>query len=221
MRIEELTLYTRQLEAQRHFYTEVLEFEPLAAKEDEIAYQIGATTLRFVRRQEATPYHFAVNIPVNKEREALSWLRERVDILKDGDREIQDFSAWNAKAIYFYDADRNIVEFIARKNLKNAQAEPFSSQSLLEISEIGLASANLPEKVRFLTEKIGLDIYSGDLERFCAVGSETGLFICIDRNLKDWFPTGDKAYASAFVAKVAVNGRKYKLVFEDERTTIF
>ena len=69
----------------------------------------------------------------------MNWLKQRVEILRDGNYEIQNFDSWNARAIYFYDEDKNIVEFIARKNLKNENQGEFDSDSLLEISEIGVS----------------------------------------------------------------------------------
>ena len=40
--------------------------------------------------------------------------------------------------------------------------------------------------------------FSGDFERFCAVGDDNGLFILVNNKLKKWFPTGDLIEQSDF-----------------------
>ena len=116
MKIKELVLFTGNIDKQRDFYSGTLELKEIKSVScDEVSYKIGDSVLKFIQKNQATPYHFAINIYSNKEQEALLWLKERVLILKDGEYEIQNFESWNAKAIYFYDEDKNIVEFIARK----------------------------------------------------------------------------------------------------------
>jgi len=67
-----------------------------------------------------------------------------------------------------------------------------------------------------LRQKAGLNIYDGDLERFCAVGDEHGLFICVNYEIKDWFPTGDKAFASDFEIEFEENDKTFCFTFRDE-----
>ena len=142
-----------------------------------VTFQVGNSRLKFVQNEKFQPYHFAINIPCNQENEALKWLQERVEILKDGNNEIQDFDFWNAKAIYFYDIDKNIVELIARKNLLNQSTKMFTTNALLEISEIGVPVNNIESTYNNLKEIVGLKIFDGGFERFCAIGDENGLFI--------------------------------------------
>jgi len=93
--------------------------------------------LEFVEKVNATNYHYAFNIPSNKGEEALAWLKEWVEILDWNREDLVDFSDWNATAIYFYDKDKNIVEFIARKNLNINTVSTFNSNQVLEVSEMG------------------------------------------------------------------------------------
>lgn len=210
MHIKKLILYTPDVERQTQFYTQVLGLIPFEIRSDLVSFQIGESLLVFKYKHEATPYHFAINIPAYQDKEALRWLKSRVDILKDGNNEIQDFKTWNAKAIYFYDADKNIVEFISRNNLKQVLNQPFNQQSLIEISEIGLPTQSIEQEYRLLNKMLGVEVYDGSFHRFCAIGDEHGLFICIDEDRK-WFPIKDHAYYSDFIVDVEVNKKQLVL----------
>ncbi|GAA4272123.1 VOC family protein [Aquimarina gracilis] len=220
MKIKELTLYTNHLDEQYDFYIKKIGLEMIHKSPERFELQVGTSILTFIKSNHCTPYHFAINIPSNKEIEALNWLKKKVTILKDNDDEIIDFTAWNAKAMYFYDYDKNIVEFIARKNLNSCSEEVFGSESLLEISEIGVATTSVIEKFDFLTKQISLSKYSGDLDRFCAIGSENGLFICIDKSKKDWYPNSDKAFSSEFDIAIEVEGKPLILEYKNDRFTL-
>jgi len=201
MKIKELILFTNNLDLQIDFYSTVLELPIEISTPEFTSFRIGESILTFKYRNDTTPYHFAFNIPSNKEKEALYWLKERVDILGFDDEEIIHFSNWNAKAIYFYDLDKNIVEFISRKNMDLDSEQKFSSKEIFNIGEIGLHSENIEETIHKLNDIKKTTIYSGDLERFCAVGDENGLFIVANSKLKKWFPTGDEIYESDFIVK--------------------
>ena len=199
MKIKNLILYSNNLVQQTQFYSKVLDFEILETNKKKTSFKIGNSMLTFEYREKFTPYHFAINIPSNKEEEALHWLKQRVTILKDENSEIQYFDFWNAYAIYFYDPDNNIVEFIARKNLKTNSSQTFNKNSILGISEIGLPTLDIEREFNILKQKCDLQKFSGNLESFCAIGDETGLFIAINKNKKEyWYPTKDKPYSSDF-----------------------
>jgi len=220
MKIKELLLYSNTLNTQFEFYSKVLGFEVIQKESEKFKVKIGGSILSFVQKEKATPYHLAFNIHSNQEDQALQWLKTKVSVLKGNHQEVIDFSAWNAKAIYFYDSDKNIVEFIARKNLNQNSEKTFGSHSILEISEIGVATSNVEKQYHFLNQNIGLTKYSGNFDRFCAVGSENGLFICIDKNKKDWFPNNDKAYSSDFMAKIEVNDAIFELKYGNDTFTL-
>lgn len=215
MKIHKLSLFTSNLSKQLSFYNQTLGFPIIYNQEDRGAVQIGNSTLEFIKKENSTPYHFALNIPSNQEKEALAWLKEKVEILRDGENELQDFDFWNAWAMYFYDEDQNIVEFIARKNLKNDSNASFSVKSLIGISEIGVPVSKIEPTFKELNRFTGIEIFDGSFERFCAVGDENGLFICINKDVKDWFPTDDKAYSSEFELELEESGKPYKLKFQN------
>lgn len=216
MKIQELTLYTTNIESQSEFYSQVLGSKIVKKSSKCVSFQVGNTLLHFEFNKTATPYHFAINIPANKEKEALLWLKSRLSILKDGQDEIIDFRAWNAKAIYFYDQDLNIVELIARKNLKNESDQKFGPEQFLEISEIGVPTRDIENVFSILSGVMEIEIYDGGFGNFCAIGDETGLFICINRDHKKWYPTQDKASPSEFELKLSQNGKTYSIEFKNE-----
>jgi len=213
MKIKELTIYTGRLHDQKQFYSETLGLTILSETENEVLFKIGNSNLKIVNRETSTPYHFAFNIPSNQDEEALEWLKSRVGILKMEGNEIQDFDDWNARAIYFYDLDNNIVEFIARKNLNYKSMKYFDQNSLLEISEIGIPTEDIEREYNILNGELGLSIYDGGFDKFCAIGKETGLFICINKRIKGWFPLNDKAYSSDFRAKLTVSRGEFQIEY--------
>lgn len=214
MHIKTLKLYTTQLNLQTQFYSEILGLEVLERSATSVSFKIGNSVLQFEYKEGATPYHFALNIPSYKEQEALEWLKQRVGILKRDEDEIQDFNAWNARAIYFYDADKNIVEFISRRNLKQESHNPFSSQDVLEISEIGMVVKDIEQVFNTINQQMELSVYGGDFTDFCAIGGEQGLFICIIQE-RHWFPQNDHAYISNFEIETIHNEQVFNLQFKN------
>lgn len=214
MKIKTLKILTSNLANQIDFYTNTIGLKLISESAFEAKLQVGTTILILKQTTHFQPYHFAINIPANQAAAALTWLSSRVEILKDGTSEIQQFKKWNAEAIYFYDKDQNIVELIARKTLNIQSAEIFSPKSLLSISEIGAPVDDLPAIFESLQSIVSIPIYDGSLERFCAIGDENGLFIFINKTIKDWFPTGEKAYSAPFEIVLEERGEEYRLGFE-------
>lgn len=215
MIIKELRLYTPRLREQTLFYSEALGLAIQKRNIREVTFEIGPSLLTMIKSKEAQPYHFAINIPSNKVEEALIWLKSRVAVLRDGHNEIQEFDAWNARAIYFYDKDKNIVELISRKNLDNARKREFGSYQFLELSEIGLATEHIEQKFKLLNSVAKMGIFDGTFERFCAVGDEKGLFICIDKNKKKWYPSGDRPFSSDFEIEFMEGENTYRAEFKE------
>jgi catechol-2,3-dioxygenase len=216
MLIHELKIYSSQLAKQVAFYSSKLGIKCIHQTKEQASFQLGSSVLTIESRQNSTPYHFAITIPSNKEHEALNWLKERVKILAAQDIEIHDFNFWNAKAMYFYDSDQNIVEFIARKNLPNENKLSFDRDQLLCISEIGLPTINIEEKFKQLNGIAKVKQFSGGFDRFLAIGDESGLFICVNKNKKNWFPTGDRAHSSNFELHFTNYGKHYYIHFEHD-----
>lgn len=220
MYINELHIHTKDLLKQKDFYCQTLGLALLSETGSRISLKMGRSVLHMEEADHATPYHFAINIPSNQVTEALGWLKKRVEILKDGDREIQDFTAWNAMAMYFYDPGRNIVELIARRDLDNQSGQKFGPEAFLAISEIGLPVDNI-EKIYYLVSKeAGLTKYSGNFRIFCAIGDPHGLLICIRKNKKGWYPSNDTAHSSDFQLFMTSDHKDYTLSFKNGELVI-
>ncbi|MBL4649445.1 MAG: hypothetical protein JKY03_06905 [Aureispira sp.] len=215
MNFEKITIYSSNLAAQKAFYTETLEFELLADKLYSFTLGIGKTALQFVEKQGATNYHYAFNIPSNQGAEALAWLKERVETLDWKGADLVDFSDWNAEAIYFYDKDDNIVEFIARKNLNIPNTAKFDASQVLEVSEMGAPTKDVQGVYDRLCQSFSIEKYSGDLTRFAAMGDEHGLFIVIDNQQKKWIPREDEAYFSSFEVRLKHQNDHFELKYEN------
>lgn len=215
MNFEKIKIYSANLAAQKMFYTQVLGFELLEEKAQAFTLKIGKTALQFIEKQTATNYHFAFNIPSNQGMQALNWLKDRVEILDWNGMDLVDFSDWNAEAMYFYDKDANIVEFIARKNLNIETTLPFDANQVLEISEMGAPTQDVQGVYDNLQGVFPIQIYSGNLRRFAAMGDEQGLFIVIDNKQKKWIPRDDEAYYSPFEVHLKHQGKYVALKYEN------
>ncbi|GAL81628.1 hypothetical protein JCM19274_473 [Algibacter lectus] len=201
MKIEEITLFTNQIEKQKLFYQEVVDFDLVFDSEEKITFKTGKSLLSFEYKETVNSAHFAFNIPSNKIDEALLWLQKRVAILPDGENLISNFESWNAKAIYFYDADKNIVEFIARKDLNQNSVEQFTAKEIISISEIAMVTTNISPLYKAISRIKPISIFHGNINRFCAIGNHDGLFILIDKTVKTWHPTGESVHTADFMIK--------------------
>ena len=220
MRIRHLQLHTPVIEQQYHFYTQVLSIPCLAKKEDRFTLQAGDSLLTFIYSPQPAYYHFAFNIPSFQSQEALTWLQERVAILQDKNQNIIDFINWNAKAIYFFDPAKNIVEFIARKNLGIQSKPPFSSHSIVNLSEIGIPVTQVKPTFQLLEAKTSVRHYWGNFKNFCAAGDENGLFIIVDQNDKQWYPTQIPALPFPLELSVENEQKTYHLSYDGNNLNI-
>ncbi len=222
MTIQHITLQCANLEALLHFYRDTLCFNVVEEEEHHFTLQAGTSLLTFKENKKIDAYyHFAFTIPSNQIENAKTWLQDRVDLLIDEEKhQIIDFPNWNAHAMYFLDPAGNIVEFIARHNLKIESSSNFSVDSIVEISEIGIPVKQLKKVAEQLESKIGIKKWSGDFHYFCAIGDEHGLLIVVDQANKKWFPTDmpSKPYPLDIQLRyaqhdysISYNGKKIKI----------
>ncbi len=204
MNIKRLTLFTANLNSIKQFYSQTLGFPIISSNDQKVVFKTGTTELAFKKQKSAKPYHFAFNIPSNQENEALNWLKDRVKVLEHDGQKIHDFDFWQAKALYFYDPDNNIVEFIARRKLNKPAKSSFSIKSIISVSEIGIPTLDIEDVLVTLEETTRINMYDGNTERFCAIGDEEGLFIVVNRSVKNWFPTDDTANEANFEIEFSI-----------------
>lgn len=195
MQIKELKLQSANILALFSFYKAVLEL-PVIQSGKRITITAGETKLVFdeASENENPFYHFAFNIPSNKFDEAFQWIKQKVKLLwlKDYNGFIADFINWNAKSFYFKDPAGNILEMIARFDLKDNANDPFSSRQIRNISEMGMVfpAETFNEGIQSLMKKYSLNYFDkqSPLPYFRAIGNDKGLFIVVPKN-RAWFAT--------------------------------
>ena len=192
MLIKEIKLLTNTLAETKYFYHQILGFPIIIEEKNLISFQTGFSLLTFQEANEKNPvYHFAFNIPCNKIEEALHWLELKTEIIKaDGETEIVDFKNWNAKAIYFLDNNGNILELIARSDLKNEDNKGFTSNSFVSISEMAIVIDNVVKTANDLIQSLNISYFDKQkpAEEFAALGDDNGLLI-LSKAGRNWFLT--------------------------------
>lgn len=158
MRITEAMLYTNRLDEMKRFYVEKLGLSVVDENSTRFQIELGEDTLIFQEAitEQERQYHFAINIPANRFKEAKEWIMSRVPLLTaDGEDEIY-FEGIDASSLYFYDADENVVELIARHSINpESNIESFSSNEFLGIGEMSLTVVD-PSLVAKALETIGV-----------------------------------------------------------------
>lgn len=183
-----LQLHTNHLTALHTFYT-TLGFHVTAHK-SYIDIPIGATLLRF--QSDDTPliggYHFAINVAVNDIVSVRNWLSTRTPLIqsKQGTTIFQ-FDEWHAQAVYCYDPDNNIVEFIVRRSTVTQPQSAFRVEHSLCISEIGLACANVPTTIAQFRTAFAIPDFFSHNDEFWPIGDDNGLFIMV-QTPRLWYP---------------------------------
>lgn len=158
-------------------------------------------------------YHFAFNIPENQFYAAKDWIAHRIPILKDVDGQDEfDSESWNSQSIYFKDSAGNVLEFIARHDLKNGIQGDFGADQILNVSEIGLASEDVIAWANELCSTLGLSVFRQEPnESFTPVGDDNGLFILPVKG-RMWIPnSGVPADLLPLKVRVSVNGQIWEI----------
>ncbi|MDC8003951.1 hypothetical protein POV27_07795 [Aureisphaera galaxeae] len=205
-RIHEIKLRTStSLDEIRSFYHSLLGFSIKSQSETHCSFIAGLSLVTFLKTDNdatgAPFYHFAFNIPENMIGLVEKWLAPKTPIieapshLRDSDysNNIVHFGHWNAHSVFFYDPAGNVVEFIARHDLKNpSKSQRFESKDILYVSEIGLVTDDVNKLYNAISKQFGLYTYKGGSERFTAVGDEYGLILLMNSNTRAAFNQGRK-----------------------------
>ncbi|BFM44745.1 hypothetical protein CFS9_33860 [Flavobacterium sp. CFS9] len=216
MKLHHLQIQTSNIQETAAFYQNVLNLPILEKDSKSVTIEAGKSVLKFIENQQFNSiYHFAFNIPQNKLQEAIKWAEDKLELIVIEDTTvIANFENWNANAIYFYDNNGNILEFIVRYDLNNAQTEPFSSQSILNISEIGIVNENPLILANQLITQHGLEFFSknDNSELFAALGDDEGLLIMVRPN-RNWYPTQIPSKNNTTEVRLENNGASVELKF--------
>ena len=218
MKIKELKLYTNKLELEKEFYSKTLGFEVIDSKSNSFTLKIGWSELTFEKSHKDYKYHYCFLIPSNKLIQAMEWMEKRVEIIDlENGRKTQRFESWNADSFYFYDGSGNIAEFIVRHQLGNDEDSDFKISDVLCVNEIGMPTNDVKKLNNQLQDNFGTEFWKGDPERFGTNGSQEGLFLLPNYNIKDiWFPTSIKIKPEPFSAVIMNNGEKYFMEYKNE-----
>ena len=219
MKIKEITLYTNKLKAQKYFYQNTLGFDLIEENEDAFSIQIGASKTTFQRSKKDYKYHYCFLIPSNKLDDAIKWISKKLDLIKiEGERVIQRFDSWNAESVYFFDGDGSLAEFIVRYDLDNATTEDnFDINQIISFNEIGMTTRDVAKTNAILEKQLNSSLWKGGLERFGVNGTQEGLFLLVNYELKkSWFPTQVPTQPSPFKGIFESEGKLFNLVFENE-----
>lgn len=183
MRFKEVVLHSTNLRAQQSFYEETLTLNIIEATDEYLRIEAGETTLTYIYVSDKPQYvyHIAFNIPENQLDSAMNWVGERVPVLGrpgNSDQRVFHYVDWNAHAIYFHDADTNVLEFIARHNLDNRNDESFTGANIINVSEVGMPVPDVQHAVAALQTGIGVPVWRGEgNDTFTVLGDEHGLLI--------------------------------------------
>jgi hypothetical protein len=122
--------------------------------------------------------------------------------------EVVDYRHWNAHSIFFLDPAGNVVEYIARHDLKNGDNHPFGFTDILYASEIGLIVDDVAATATALKDLTTVSPYKGGDDRFMAMGDEYGLLLVMKRGRIVDF-TGNQANGvRVYPTTVTVRGAK-------------
>lgn len=216
MKLEHIQIQTSNIKQTAAFYQDILGLSIIENDSEYITIKAGNSILKFIENpQFKSIYHLAFNIPTNKLDEAIEWCKNKVNLIIIEDQNvITHFENWNAHAVYFYDNNGNLLEFIARHDLNNTQTEEFNSKSILNISEIGIVNENPLELGNQLIAKHGLSFFSknNNSEVFAAIGDDEGLLILVRPN-RNWYPTQTPSESNKTDIRLENNGDVTELNF--------
>lgn len=207
MKIQQLYLLSENLNETENFYAGVLGLRIKVKTADSISFQIGHSTLTFLKTDTEKPvYHFAFDIPNNRLQEAVSWIGSKTEITQFENEDIIDFPNWNAKSVYFFDNNGNVLEFIARFELSNESGTAFGSSGILSISEVAFVTENVPALADRLISENGFSYFEKQVPRndFSVLGKDGCLIILVSSE-RNWFPTQIKAESFWMKATIESN----------------
>lgn len=214
MIIKKLKLFTNQLEPLFEFYINTLSFPLIERHPDFFSFQCGHSTLVFEYGNRQSYYHYALHLPLVLFEEAYQFYKDKIQLLKDPETGLETIEHlhWNARALYFLDPAGNIGEFIAHQKYQRPSAySTYSPKAIIGINEIGHPCEKVGENYSQVKEQLGLQHFSGDMERFGAVGDAEGLFIFVKAGKKKWFPTEIPARPFPWEARIQISNEDYEV----------
>ena len=209
------------MSAMKSFYGKTLDLRLLDEKADRFSVEAGESRITFISSAEtingrAPFYHFAFNIPENKILKALEWQKARTPMLAIPERnraagyppEVVDYAHWNAHSIFFLDPAGNIVEYIARHDLKNGDTGSFGWPDILYVSEIALVVDDVRAAAETVARAAAVQQYKGGDLQFVALGDEWGLVLLMKKGRVVDFTGNAENGVRVYSTSVNVRGAK-------------
>lgn len=191
MKFTEVRLPAKDIDAQAAFYGSILNLPMIQHNAGEVHFQVGRSRLVFVKTplHDFAPQHFAFNIPEHRFEDAKAWLQARRDLIPDeAGNDVIYSQNWDAHNVYFYDADGNIGELIARHTQFTPYAGAFDASALLCISEVGIVTDDPSATACLACRQLNATVYRDSLnDTFVPVGDEDGLLIMVKTG-RMWYP---------------------------------
>ena len=213
MEIKKLYLHAKDVTKQLHFFKNVLGFKTEQLAADEIVVHAGANQVYFKQSDADYIYHYAFLIPTGTLPSAIDFLEKKeIELLRYKEKKVIDFTT--GQAIYFYDADGNIGEFIDRPSLGISSDQPFSIDQVVRLNEIGLPAKDPLTMAKILTEEYGIQPIEPPIMRedFCWVGDYNGVII-VPQIGRNWLPTTILSTPNDFSVWYQEDGKDFHLDF--------
>jgi len=192
MRFKKVHLLCNNAANQQAFYAGLLGMPLINSYETGFCVQAGQTLLEFSQTREVkdSPYHIAFNITPQVLPDVVPFLSDKgISLIQKDGAAVIDFPNWNARSVYFYDTEQNIMECIARYNLQHDTPDTnFSAKQILAISEVGIPVEDTAAFIKTLQSNAPVNIWKDYGDQFKAVGDEEGLMIVVTEG-RHWFPT--------------------------------
>lgn len=208
MHIQEVILKTASISRTRLFYHKTLELMIIKETDETISFRTGRTVLTFELVKDSKPfYHIAFNITNNRFSDSFEWMEQKLDILPfEGNVPIAVYPDWNAESFYFYDNNGSILEFIVRFDLPYHSVETFSTNDLVEVSEVGIVVDDVQGMAEQLVTEYNIPYFKKGprLSDFIAMGDDNGL-ILLSQPGRHWVPTNKPA--QHFPVTIETSGR--------------
>lgn len=177
MRIAQIALASADPAAQADFWGGRLGL-PVRESGDAVEVVLQRSTIRFEPADDGIDprYHFAINVPPGSIEDAAAWLGSRHEILEFHDDPDVEEGATIVRgdrgglSFYFLDGGGSVVELMANPRIDDDLEGQFGPDSLLEIAEIGVASADTAATRAAIEETFGADVLWGGREAWRADG---------------------------------------------------
>ena len=196
MQLLEIHMTVRNVDAAATFYQQALELPVasggVASGEGAVEVSVGTSKLTLAPGQtESGSHHLAITVPADQFGSARRWLGARIPLLQRAG--VDEFALpppWHSQSVYFLCPENVLLELIARHDLPTSGAEPFTPDSLLGISEIGIAVDDVDAAATAVNRAFGLNRFDSGGPGFAPVGDQHGLLILVAPH-RVWFPTTD------------------------------